>query len=66
MRILRGLTGRTLSCGCVTGSYETYDGEVVWILDERDSHCVNPAHQPGQPLPEEPESTSSEPANGHA
>ena len=34
-RILRGLTSRHLSCGCVLGVYETYDGRVVIIIDVR-------------------------------
>jgi hypothetical protein len=57
MRILRGLKGRTLSCGCVAGAYETYDGEIVWILDERAPACENSSHEAGRPLgdvPDEP------------
>ena len=56
MRILRGLTGRMLSCGCVIGAYETYDGAVVWILDERDPACANPTHERDQPLADVPKS----------
>jgi hypothetical protein len=56
MRILRGLTGRMLSCGCVIGAYETYQGTVVWILDERDPTCANPTHESGQSLADVPES----------
>jgi hypothetical protein len=52
MRILRGLGGRTLPCGCLTGVYETYDGSVVRILDERGENCRNPAHQTGHPVSE--------------
>jgi hypothetical protein len=41
-RILRGLTGRRLDCGCVLGVYETYDGRVVTVLDERSGGCHRP------------------------
>jgi hypothetical protein len=51
MRILRGLSSRVLPCGCLTGLYETYDSEVVGILDARGSACADSTHQPGQPLP---------------
>jgi hypothetical protein len=51
MRILRGLSSRVLPCGCLTGLYETYDSEVVGILDARGSSCGDASHQPGQPLP---------------
>jgi hypothetical protein len=61
MRILRGLTGRTLSCGCVAGSYETYEGEVVWILDERGPTCENGSHEAGQPLVDAPDEPTSDP-----
>jgi hypothetical protein len=50
MRILRGLSSRLLPCGCLTGLYETYDSEVVRILDARGPFCGDPAHQPGQTL----------------
>jgi hypothetical protein len=52
MRILRGLTSRLLSCGCIAGVYETYDGEIVTLLDDRQSTCTNPSHQDGNPVPE--------------
>ena len=54
MRILRGLGGRELPCGCLTGVYETYDGSIVWILDERGEACRQASHQPGHPVPEVP------------
>ena len=50
MRILRGLSSRLLLCGCLAGVYETYDNEVVGILDARGSSCADPAHQPGHAL----------------
>ena len=49
MRILRGLTGRMLSCGCVIGAYETYQGTVVWILDERVRPAPTPRTSPASP-----------------
>ena len=52
MRILRGLGGRELPCGCLTGVYKTYDGSIVWILDERGEDCRPGSHQPGHPVPE--------------
>jgi len=57
MRILRGLKGRTLACGCVAGAYETYGGEIVWILDERGPACENSGHEDGQPLEDTPDET---------
>ena len=50
MRILRGLSSRLLLCGCLAGVYETYDNEVVGILDARGAACADPAHQPGHSL----------------
>jgi hypothetical protein len=52
MRILRGLTSRLLPCGCVAGIYETYDGDVVTLLDERQAACPHSHHQNGSRLPE--------------
>lgn len=52
MRILRGLTSRLLACGCIAGVYETYDGAVVTLLDERGQSCTDPSHVPGNDLPE--------------
>ena len=60
MRILRGLTSRLLSCGCMAGVYETYDGEIVALLDERQSTCTNPQHVYGDPVPELANLTRSE------
>lgn len=51
MRVLRGLSSRVLACGCLAGIYETYDGEVVGILDARGKTCVNPFHIEGKKLP---------------
>ena len=52
MRILRGLTSRLLPCGCIAGIYETYDGEIVTLLDDRQATCNNALHQSGDPVPE--------------
>jgi hypothetical protein len=52
MRILRGLTSRLLPCGCVAGIYETYDGRVVTLLDERQSTCQDRNHVDGEEIPE--------------
>ena len=41
-----------LPCGCVAGIYETYDGRVVTLLDERQSTCQNPNHVDGEEIPE--------------
>jgi hypothetical protein len=46
-RILRGLTSRRLSCGCVLGVYETYDGRVVSFIDVRGDGCGVARHEPG-------------------
>jgi hypothetical protein len=50
MRILRGLTSRLLPCGCVAGVYETYEGQVVTLLDEREPACRVPEHTEGDEL----------------
>ena len=52
MRILRGLTSRVLPCGCVAGVYETYDGHVVTLLDERESTCQINTHESGKQIPD--------------
>ena len=52
MRILRGLTSRVLPCGCVAGVYETYDGHVVTLLDERGAACQTDTHEKGTRLPD--------------
>jgi hypothetical protein len=51
MRILRGLSSRFLPCGCLAGVYETYDGEIVGILDARAETCADPAHASGKIVP---------------
>lgn len=44
MRLLRGLGGRVLPCGCLVGVYETYGGDVVATIDSRGLTCSEPAH----------------------
>lgn len=51
MRILRGLTSRLLPCGCLAGVYETYDGPVVTLLDEKLTACADPRHMEGKEVP---------------
>jgi len=52
MRILRGLTSRLLPCGCMAGIYETYDGTVVTLLDDRGPDCQAAGHVEGAAVPE--------------
>lgn len=54
MRILRGVSSRHLTCGCLTGVYETYDGDIVAILDARGASCTDPAHSDGNIIPNDP------------
>ena len=51
MRILRGLSSKFLSCGCLVGVYETYDAEVVNILDARSPSCTDYVHRNGNIVP---------------
>jgi hypothetical protein len=51
MRILRGLSSRFLPCGCVAGIYETYDGDVVAIIDAHTETCADVAHAAGNVVP---------------
>ncbi len=50
MRVLRILTSSQLPCGCLTGVYELYSGEVIAIIDAPDSACG--AHRQGQQVDE--------------
>ena len=54
MRILRGVSSRLLPCGCLTGVYETYDGEIVVIVDARGPTCADTAHADGNLIPNTP------------
>ena len=44
MRLLRGLAGRMLACGCLAGVYETYDGDIVTTIDVRGTGCRQRGH----------------------
>ena len=37
--------GRMLSCGCLTGVYNTWDGEVVAIIDAPGDDCPHALHR---------------------
>ncbi|MEO8070811.1 MAG: hypothetical protein ABI652_05380 [Acidobacteriota bacterium] len=45
MRLLRGLSGKLLTCGCFLGIYETYDGQVVKTIDARGGACGDSTHE---------------------
>jgi hypothetical protein len=51
MNILRGLSSRFLPCGCLIGVYETYDSQVVSILDAKNPACADSAHADGKTMP---------------
>jgi hypothetical protein len=51
VRILRGLAGRRLECGCLTGVYETYSGEVVEMIDWHADACRQSSHIEGGTIP---------------
>jgi hypothetical protein len=51
MRILKGLSGRVLACGCMAGVYETYDGNVVTIIDVPGASCPEREHASGNIVP---------------
>lgn len=44
MRLLRGLASKVLTCGCLVGIYETYEGTVVKMIDARGSLCSCAGH----------------------
>jgi hypothetical protein len=60
MRILKGLTGRYLPCGCLAGVYETYDGDIVGILDAWGPRCGDRAHEPGNTVLLDPEGAAND------
>jgi len=51
MRILRGLSSKSLPCGCLAGVYETYDGHVVSIVDAKSTGCPIRSHINGKIVP---------------
>jgi hypothetical protein len=66
MRILRGISSKLLPCGCLTGVYETYDAEVVSILDAKGNDCVNSTHRDGKIIPVGPPVMPRTPPSGPA
>jgi hypothetical protein len=44
MRLLRGLGSETLPCGCLVGTYETYEGRIVTIVDAPAPTCPRRDH----------------------
>ena len=38
------LGGRVLPCGCLVGSYETWERGIVDVLDAHDDRCTEAAH----------------------
>ena len=50
MRLLRGLAGRALPCGCLVGVYETYSGGVIATVDACGPGCHRPEHRLHQQL----------------
>lgn len=52
MRILKGLRSAVLPCGCLAGVYETYDGEVVTLIDTTGPACRDRTHKDGNPVPD--------------
>lgn len=60
MRIRRGLSSRHLPCGCLVGIYETYDDEIVAVVDVRGVACADPAHADGNAIPVRAGSVPSE------
>jgi hypothetical protein len=57
------VSGKLLSCGCLVGIYETYQGGTVRTIDVRGSGCSNPAHALHAEIPaiEAPEPRGSVP-----
>ena len=49
-RLLRGLAGRALACGCLVGVYETYSGGVIATVDACAPDCHRPEHRLHQQL----------------
>lgn len=50
MRVLRGVGSETLPCGCLVGTYETYEGRIVTIVDARAPTCRRPDHRLHTPV----------------
>ena len=52
MRLLRGVAGRVLECGCLVGVYETYGGRIVATVDARGASCAQQSHRLHAVLPD--------------
>ena len=63
MRLLRGLAGRVLPCGCLLGVYETYDKQVVAYVDARGPSCEDRLHQMHALVPVVPSDTADLPVS---
>lgn len=50
LRILRGLGGRALPCGCLVGIYETYAAQTIAVIDAKGADCVHAAHRVDAPV----------------
>ena len=66
MRILRGLSSKWLSCECLVGVYETYDGRVVTIVDAKGTGCTETSHRTGQDIPGEAARAETNPTESSA
>jgi hypothetical protein len=66
MRILRGLSSKWLTCECLVGIYETYDGLVVTIVDAKGTGCADASHRTGHVVPRELPRTENNPAQTNA
>jgi hypothetical protein len=51
MRLLRGVAGKVLGCGCLVGIYETYGGSVIATIDARGPSCDVASHRLHEELP---------------
>ena len=49
MSVLRGVAGKVLDCGCLTGVYETYAGDVIQVIDAVGKTCAE--HKKGDEVP---------------
>jgi hypothetical protein len=45
------LCGRVLPCGCLVGSYETWDGDVFDVVDAHDERCTDRSHATNSLIP---------------
>lgn len=59
MRVLRGLSGRVLPCGCLVGVYETYGGGVVSTIDAVGRDCTQPDHELHKTVNADPDSVAA-------